>query len=94
MSSGYEIRDDLAFRQLDDTMVIVDPQGGVLHTLNAVGCFIWDQLSKGAVQRDELVSRIVKEFEVEPAQARGDLETFFAELVAKDLLRFAEPAEE
>lgn len=85
-SSRLKVRDELAYRQLAHQMVIVDPQGGVLHTLNHVGCFAWQQIEAGNDTMEGLVQAITTEFEVEPHQASADLQSFVDELMHKKLL--------
>lgn len=82
----YLIRQDLAYRQLADQMVIVDPRGGVLHTLTEVGCFTWQQMEKGNHTASGMVTAITSEFEVEEDQAREDLARFLGELESKGLV--------
>lgn len=82
----YRIRQDLAYRRLADQMVVVDPRGGVLHTLTEVGCFSWQQMEQGNNTAAGLVSAITAEFEVDQDRARKDLECFLDELVSKELV--------
>ncbi len=86
----YAIREDLAFRKLADQMVIVDPRGGVLHTLTEVGCFAWQQLEQGVDTSAALVAAITTEFEVDDEQAGQDLNQFLQQLQDKELVMVAE----
>lgn len=83
----YKGRDELAYRQIEEQMVIVDPRGGILHTLNEVGCFAWNQMEQGNTTLAGLTEAVVREFEVSEGQARQDLETFLGELESKALLQ-------
>ena len=82
----YKVRADLAFRQIEDQMVIVDPRGGIMHTLNEVGCFAWQQMDEGNTTLAGLIEAVVQQFEVDEGHARQDLQGFLGELEGKELL--------
>lgn len=86
-TTTYRVRQDLAYRQVAEVMVIMDPQGGILHTLNEVGCFVWQRLEQQSDSVEGLVHAVTVEFEVDQQQARADLDSFLAEMTAKDLLQ-------
>ena len=54
-------------------------------TLNETGAFIWELLKKER-SLDELVEAVSEEFEVEPDQARKDIEDFLNQLREFDML--------
>ncbi len=75
----------VAARALGGSMVIMSP-GSSLFTLNEVGTAIW-----AAADGRTPLSRIVEEavcagFDVEPAVARSDAESFVQRLAAQGLL--------
>jgi len=84
---SFKIREELAYRRFADQMVIVAPEGGVLHTLNEVGCFAWQQIEAGNDTLEGLVAELTRQFEVDPQQATGDLQKFLDEMTAKRLLQ-------
>lgn len=54
-------------------------------SLNEVGACIWRQLEKNA-SREEMLARILEEFEVSAGEAEADLEEFLQLLREKNLL--------
>ena len=55
--------------------------------LNETGKFLWDALSKGA-EEDELVSKILEEYEIDEATARADVKAFVEKLKGVGALEF------
>jgi hypothetical protein len=71
---------------LGDEAVLLNVQSGVYFGLNAVGTRIWELLIEGATQED-IVGRLLDEYDVEPEQLRTDIEGFMQVLAAKGLTR-------
>lgn len=90
MSSGPRRREDLAWRDIDGRVVIVDASDSRLHDLSEVATFYW-LLMDGAHSVDDLVSAVCEEFDIDPATARSDLEELLGVLDAKRLLETAGP---
>jgi hypothetical protein len=74
-----------AWRVYEGEAVIVSPETSMLHTLNAVGTFIWEA-ADGRTALDAIVDRLVDAFEVDHATAARDADTFVDELARKGLL--------
>jgi Coenzyme PQQ synthesis protein D (PqqD) len=74
-----------AWRVYEGEAVIVSPETSMLHTLNAVGTFIWEA-ADGRTALDAIVDRLVEAFEVDHATAARDAETFIDELSRRGLL--------
>lgn len=66
----------------DGTGVILDIDGMHVLTLNETGEFLIAAVLAGAADVDDLVARLVAEFEVESPQAQEDVAAFIAELDA------------
>lgn len=49
------------------------------HVLNESGEFLWDQL-KAPADVEELTSKLMRHYEIEADVARGDVESFLADL--------------
>lgn len=76
--------DNFIFRKVVNEMVLVPIKQDVaqlehIFTLNEVGAFVWDMLSKSSTI-EELQQAVLEEFDVEPAIAQQDLQTFLDEL--------------
>ena len=56
-----------------------------LITVNEVGVFIWNML-KDEVTMDDIVAKIVEEYEVEDSVARADAQEFIDKLVEGGIL--------
>lgn len=73
----------VACRTLDGTAFILLKSRMV--SLNEVGTFIWERFKDGA-ELDEVVERVVEEFEVAREVARADALEFVHALVEKEML--------
>jgi Coenzyme PQQ synthesis protein D (PqqD) len=74
-----------AWRVYEGEAVIVSPETSMLHTLNAVGTFIWEA-ADGRTALAAIVDRLVDAFEVDRTTAARDAETFVDELSRRGLL--------
>mgnify|MGYP000241671606 FL=1 len=73
---------EFASEQIDGTVWLWDRLSGNFQRLNAVGSFIWCELAGSEHSFDELLAALIQTFDVEPDQARRDLQAFLAVLVA------------
>jgi hypothetical protein len=79
-----------ALRKVGEVNIIVPLGQKVLDlngviTLNETGAFIWELLGEER-SLDELVEAVSQEFDVEPDQARKDIEDFLENLRKFDML--------
>jgi hypothetical protein len=74
-----------AWRVIEGEAVILAVDTKVLRGLNAVGSRVWE-LIDGRRSVDEIVDTIVAEFQVEPGQARADVDAFLHQLAATRLV--------
>lgn len=81
----YKIKPKLAFRKIAGEFFIVDTENSYLHKLNEVGSFIWECLMS-EMDKDEIIKKILDEFEVDYSTAKTDLEEFIEELKEKKLI--------
>jgi hypothetical protein len=77
-----------AWRVIEGEAVILSLDTKVFRGLNAVGSRVWE-LIDGRRSVDEIVTRIVIEFEVTPEIATRDVGTFIAQLLEKHLVTTA-----
>ena len=78
-------REGLAERIIDGEALIVNAEGGEILVLNAAGAFVW-QLLDGAQDVASIALQVEREFDVEPATARRDLEEFLSHLAERGAL--------
>ena len=57
-----------------------------LIRMNSTGAFLWEQLSGEDLSRDELVRRMLAEYDVEAERAEADTDAFLAKLAEAGLL--------
>ena len=81
MSPLYIARSSqIAARVLDGEMMIMSARDSTLFNLNELGTMIW-QAADGVTSIEEIVKqRICVEYDVEPAEALKDADTFVREL--------------
>jgi Coenzyme PQQ synthesis protein D (PqqD) len=75
----------LTWREIDDEVVALDVESATYLSANASGRLLWRSLSEGAT-RQELVSCLVDEFEIDAERAGADVDAFLAELSRRGLL--------
>ena len=90
MPDGYpEQNPKAAWRVYDGEAVIVSPEDSTLHTLNAVGTFIWEA-ADGRTALAAIVERVCDAFEVDQATATRDAAAFVDSLSRRGLLTILE----
>jgi hypothetical protein len=75
----------LSWREIDEEVVALDMETATYLSANASGRLLWRALA-GGTTRDELVSCLLDEFEIDPERAAADVDTFIAELSRRGLL--------
>ena len=78
-------RDGLHWIEADGEIVALDDRSLQYVSANPVGAVVWQALVEGAT-REELLARILEEFEVEEGVAARDLDGFLGELARLGLL--------
>lgn len=74
-----------ACRVIDGKAVVITIDQNQLHVLNSVGTRVWE-LADGR-SFAQIVAGIVEEFEVDPARARLDVQSFVEQLLALGALQ-------
>jgi hypothetical protein len=88
MNAVYPVRSkQIAARMLGDEMMIMSPRDATLFSLNEAGAVIW-QAADGNTPVSGIVERVCREFEVEPDEAREDVEKFLSELAGHNIISF------
>lgn len=86
-----KIRKEFVTREVGDTTVMV-PTGKLMNEyskmfkLNGVGKFIVELLQKENLEKEEIIQKILEEFEVEEQRAREDTEKFIQKLQENEIL--------
>jgi hypothetical protein len=76
----------LAWREIEDSVVIISPEDSVVHELNDTASFIWKQFNGNHTLR-EIAARLVEEYEIDTATALADIERLATALGEKGLLQ-------
>ena len=85
-----KIKDDFVLKKIAGSYVVVpvrtraDDFSGIIK-LTETGAFLWKLLEKGA-DREELISSLLSEYEVDEATAAADVDRFVDKLREADLL--------
>ena len=81
------VRNDAnAVREIEGVAFILEPDTGMLHSFNSVGCRIWE-LIDGTRTVEAIVAVISDEFEVDHRTALDDALSFLGELQEKGIVR-------
>ena len=84
----YRLRDDLVVEEIDGEVIVLDLAGNRYFGLNGVGWSIWKEISADRTGKEEIISRLVAEYQITEPQARRDVDTFLEELVQAGLATF------
>ena len=81
----FKIADNVLFQELDGEAVLLSLEEGCYYGLDELGTRIW-QLIDQDLDREQVVVAIVEEYDVEPEQARRDLDRFLDDLEQSGLI--------
>ncbi|RMH57689.1 MAG: PqqD family protein [Candidatus Hydrogenedentota bacterium] len=77
-------RERLQHLAVSETGFIFDPHSGRSYTVNSTGYSILQHLKSG-LEKDEIVEKLIDEYEVSPAEAERDVIDFLEALKALHL---------
>ena len=80
-----KIAPEIIWRTLDDNAIVVTPKIGKVRVLNGSGTLIWQMLAENK-SLETIRENLVATFDVTPAQAGEDLQSFILELTDRGLL--------
>ena len=85
-----KIKEDFLLRKVADSYVVVPVNSMTLDfngiiNLNETGAFLFELLQKGA-EKQELVNKMLEEYDVTPEIAEKDIEIFIQKLKEADIL--------
>lgn len=81
----YRRADKVAWRRLEDEVILMDLSGQKLQGLNEVAGRIWELLD-GKRTTAEIAEQITQEFKADLKQAEKDIEEFISQLLEKKLV--------
>jgi hypothetical protein len=77
--------DELEWKQIDDEVVVLDGRASNYLSAGGSGVMLWKMLEAGTTL-EELTAAVVREYAIDGARARADVEKFVAELSEQGLL--------
>ncbi len=90
----HPIRDRrIVWRDIAGEVVIAERDNRTIRVLNRTASLIWT-MSDGKRQIGEIVAEVCRKFEVEPEQARADVDGFCRQLLEVGLISMKEGAAE
>jgi len=81
----FKINPDAIYRKIIDEYYILLPKDKVIHRLSDVASFIWEQLTDNNSE-DDILNKIIEEYDVSREIAENDLKEFIDELIEKNIL--------
>ena len=75
----------LAWREIDETTVIISPSDSVMHELNDTGSFLWKNID-GYKSAADLAALLAENYEVTPDVALTDTQSLLEEMSSRKLL--------
>lgn len=86
MDMNYAVpQQDVAWRRVDDEVLVLHLRTGYYYALNATGARLWEELASGATF-NAACAALVREFSVDIAAARADAAAVLADLCREKLL--------
>jgi hypothetical protein len=89
LHTRFRRKDEVPWKILDDTVVILDLTEGDFFELDEIGGTIWKNLD-GARTLDEQAQVIAAEYDVDVETVRADVVAFIADLDTKGLVVIAD----
>jgi hypothetical protein len=95
VTQAYTRKQDLLTRRIAGESIVVPIRGKLadlqrVFALDPVGEFVWERLG-GRRTVAELAAAVAVEFDVEPAEAEGDIREFVASLLEAGLIEDVKP---
>ena len=84
LDQAVAVSEDAVFRELDGESVVLNLETGMYYGLDAVGTVVWRAVDPKGTLRYAL-TRVLDEFETEPATAEADLLELASRLLEKGL---------
>ncbi|MCO8127429.1 PqqD family protein [Acidimicrobiia bacterium EGI L10123] len=88
-SAALRRRPDLVWVEVDDAVVVWDPERPAAHLLSTSGSLLWP-LFDGSATAADLAADVAEVFHIEPALATEQVMEFAGSLIAEGLLEYAD----
>lgn len=85
MSQFYVRKKGVETRNADPATVLVVPRQGLYFAINRVGSQIWELLDKPQTV-EGLVTSLTRQFAVDEAMCRNEVESFLAQLIKQEFV--------
>ena len=85
MQAHYQQKADIAWRRIDDAVVLIDPDNQMIRQANEVAGEIWVCLSQPSTV-DDVVAHVRDQFEVSEDDARTHVRAFLDALMERGLI--------
>jgi len=82
---AYKQNKEVVFRQEGDEAILFNPDNSDIVVLNSTGCLVWS-MCNGKNTKDDIVARMLEEFDVSEEKAGKDLAGFVSELEKKHFI--------
>ena len=80
------INEDVVFTQIDEDIVMMDPENGAYHGLNTVGAELWNLLDSKPMVLNDMVSYLKETYELDDVIATTDVHAFVEAMLKQDFL--------
>lgn len=85
MGGDRRLRRDLTWRIVGGSTLVLDVRTSKYLSVSGAGIVIWEMLAEGTT-RDQIVARLLDEFDVDADTAAMHVDTFLADLAQRGLL--------
>lgn len=80
-----KVGQNVVWNKVESDIVILNLESGTYFSLGGVGCRFWELIAEGASQ-EQVVQRLIAEYEVEAAQLESDLDALLRDLSTEGLV--------
>jgi hypothetical protein len=82
---AIRIPDHVVYREFEGEAIVLELESGTYFGLDEVGARVWRLIAEGT-SRDDIVARLMTEYDVEEPRLRADLDGLLAELARRRLV--------
>ena len=86
MSVKWQVAPDVLSSKIDEEVVLMSIETGYYFVLDKVGSTIWEHLAKNSATLEELVTKLVGEYDIDQETCSSDVKIFIDELISRTLV--------